>query len=366
MEQSNNSLGMLDLMDRPAFCVQNNRIVKANTAAEACLIVEGAQISEYLHTGKTEYSEFQEGCLFLNLNLTGISVAASVTRVGEYDVFTLEQEDDQTELRTMALAARELRKPLSNIMAIAERLFPVSALQEDDRTKEAVARMNRGLFQMQRILCNMADAERYSASRFSSKTTVDICAFLQAIFDRSQELVSHANIRLRFQNLPKSVFCLVDEEKLERAVLNILSNALKFTPREGQIEARLTRRGETLRLSVQDSGSGIPDAIRSDLHHRYLRQLQNEDGRYGIGLGMVLIRSAAAEHGGTVLIDHPDGVGTRITMTLEIRQNTDTTLRTPILRPDYAGGWAHEMVELAEHLPPHLYDAEALFEPDLR
>jgi len=73
---------------------------------------------------------------------------------------------------------------------------------------------------------------------------------------------------------------------------------------------------------------------------------------------MVLIRNAAAAHGGTVLIDQPEGSGTRVTMTLAVRQNTGTQLRSPVLRVDYAGERDHCLLELSETLPAHLYETE--------
>ena len=109
-------------------------------------------------------------------------------------------------------------------------------------------------------------------------------------------------------------------------------------------------------LQIQDSGSGIPDAIRGNLHSRYQRQPGIEDGRFGIGLGMVLIRSAATIHGGTVLVDQPQGGGTRITMTIAIRSNSSGNLRSNVLRVDYSGERDHGLMELSETLPAFLYE----------
>ena len=108
--------------------------------------------------------------------------------------------------------------------------------------------------------------------------------------------------------------------------------------------------------SETDSGSGIAQSVRSSVFSRYLRQPALEDSRYGIGLGMVLIRTAAAHHGGTVLIDQPEGAGTRITMTMSIRQSKQATLRSNVLRVDYAGERDHGLIELSECLPTELYE----------
>ena len=69
-----------------------------------------------------------------------------------------------------------------------------------------------------------------------------------------------------------------------------------------------------------------------------------------------IIRTAAAHHGGTVLIDQPEGVGTRITMTMSIRQSKQATLRSNVLRVDYAGERDHGLIELSECLPTELYE----------
>lgn len=353
MEEQRDILGMLDLMIRPGFCVKGNQIVKVNPAAQGLLLTSGMDVRPLILTGKEEYSAFSGGCLYLTLKLEEQSCGASVTRVEDMDVFLLEQEADTSELRSMALAARELRDPLTNVMVTADRLFPMAALEDDPLTREQVARLNRGLFQMLRILGNMSDAVRSNLSRQEIR---DMAGLFAEIFEKAESLVSHTGIRLTYEGLSAPVFSLANGEQLERAVLNILSNAIKFTPKDGTIEATLTRQGSRLRLSVSDSGSGIAENVRGSVFSRYLRQPAIEDSRFGIGLGMVLIRNAAASHGGTVLIDQPEGKGTRITMTMAIRMNTDGVLRSPVLRVDYAGERDHGLLELSDCLPVQLYE----------
>ena len=137
----------------------------------------------------------------------------------------------------------------------------------------------------------------------------------------------------------------------------MVSNAVKFTPKDGAIQASLVRRGNRLYLSIRDSGSGIRQDLDGDVFTRFRRQCGLEDGRFGIGLGLVLVRSAASAHGGAVLIDSPEGIGTRITMSLAIRQ-ADSTVRSRILRVDYAGEQDHGLIELSELLPDALYEKE--------
>ena len=357
MEQKQDKLAMLDLIIRPAFCVENGVIVRLNKAAEGLLLEAGTPVRSLLATGETEYAEFNGGCLYLTLALAGISQGASVVRIDGFDVFLLEDDGDQAELKAMALAAQNLREPLTGIMIMAERLFPALEKLDDPAVSEQAARINRGMFQMLRILGNMSDAGRYRNAAFFRKETLDITALMGDLFGKMALMCSHAGIELRFTNLRERIYCLADSEILERAVYNILSNALKFTPKGGHIDASLTRKGTRLYMTVQDSGCGIPESQRGNVYSRFLRQPGLEDSRQGIGLGMVLIRSAATAHGGTVLIEQPQDQGMRITLTLEIRQSRDTLVRSPGLRVDYAGEWDHSLIELSESLPASLYRA---------
>lgn len=350
MEVKKDNFGMLDLMLRPGFCVKNNKIEKVNSAAQALMITPGTDVRTLLLTGREEYAAFESGCLYLKLALSTKGCGASVSKLEDCNVFVLDQECDDAELRALALAARELREPLTSVMLCVDRLLS----SQDPASAQQAARLNRGLHQLLRIIGNMSDAGSNSLS--SRQETRDIGALFAEIFEKAQTLVEHTGIRLTYQGLSEEVLGLADADQLERAVLNMLSNAVKFTQKGGTIEATLSRHGNYLRLSMVDSGSGIAESILRNVFTRYLRQPGIEDSRFGLGLGMVMIRSAAANHGGTVLIDQPAGKGTRITMTIAIRQNTDGLLRSPIMRVDYAGEQDHGLIELSDCLPVHVYE----------
>lgn len=352
---------MLDLIVHPAFLVKDSIILQVNRHAQIWMIEPGTNVLSMIENGQEEYEAFSDGCLYLTISAAGQSCSASVTKMDELDVFVIEQEANQAELQAMALAAKELRAPLASVMTTADHLFPLLDQQGNDTIDTQIARINRGLFQMLRVIGNMSDAVNYASSSSSSNMrTENICAVLQEIFEKAEALVHHANIALSFENLPEPLYCEIDSEKIERALFNILSNAIKFTPAGGQITAKLIQRGSKLYLTVQDSGCGIPSNLLGNVYARYRREPAIEDTRFGLGLGMVLIHATAALHGGTVLIDQPAGQGTRITMTMEIRENSEPRLRTPMLHIDYAGERDHGLIELSETLPYWLYEQDKL------
>lgn len=357
MEENKEALKLLELIVPPAFCVREGTVVYRNQAAQRHMIEPGTEISNLLAAGKQEYADFTGGCLYVTLSISGQIYGATATRMEDGDIFVLDQDETQAELQAMALAAQELRRPLASIMAVADQLLPAISAAGDSTAQEQAARINRSLSQLLRIVGNMSDASRCQS--ISSPELRDICAILEEIFAKASALVAHANVHLTFTGLPERIFTLVDEDLLERAVYNIVSNSVKFMPQGGSIAAKLIRRRNKLYLVVQDNGQGIPDAIRSSVYFRYRREPAIEDGRFGLGLGMVLIRSAAIQHGGTVLMEQPESGGTRLTMTLEIRQPEAGTLRSPVFKVDYAGEREHILIELSDALPVKLYKKEA-------
>ena len=347
MEEMKGAPDLLDVMVQPGFYVENDTITRLNAAAEGLLLRPGMDIRPLITAGLAEYEHFQGGCLYLHLSLGQQSVGGSVTRQNGKDLFLLDTQESDSALQALGLAARELRAPLAAIMV------SVDALRGDDAQ---LALLNRGVHQMLRIIGNMSDACR--APSVSRQETMDIDALFVEIFEKAAALAETAGVRIRYQGLERPVLCLADREQLERAVLNLISNALKFAPAGGSIDASLTKTGKTLRFSIRDNGPGFARNLLGSVYNRYLRQPCIEEGRNGLGLGMVLVRSAAASHGGAVLIDQPDSGGARVTMTMAIRQNTSGTLRSPVLRVDYVGEQDHALVELSDCLPAELYKKE--------
>ena len=320
--------GWLNRLTCPAFSVEENTIVVCNQAAEAMLISPGTDIRTLLLTGQKEYADFQSGCMYLRLNLSSEGCGATVTRNGDDIIFLLDQQPEDDTLRSLALAARDLRNPLSNLIIASDMI--AKHAPEDPVLTAWLARMNRSIHQLHRLVNNMSDA-----AQSDLLTKVGMHGWnklIYDIFEKIQTLLSGTGIRITYEGLQEEIYGYSNEGQLERAILNIVSNAMKFMQDTGSITAKLTRHNNMLHLSILDSGSGIAENVLANVFQRYRRQPGIEDSRNGIGLGMVLIRAAACNHGGTVLIDRVPGGGTRITMTMAIRQDA-SEFKTPVTLP---------------------------------
>lgn len=354
MEQTNNPMALLETNTNPVFCVQNRSVIYTNAAAKTRGVEIGTNINDLLTTGKQEYAQFSGQCLYLCLELCGSTCAASVSREGDFDVFVLETDEDEKALQALALAARELRAPLASIMTVSQRFFCEDDAEKTEEDRDQIRHMNKGMYQLLRIISNMSDASRYTRFRAPSEA-IEIAAFFDEVMEKGAALAQQAKVNLKYTGMAQPAFAVVNPEQLERAVYNLLSNALKHSPEDGTVCVKLRKKDDMLYLTVQDQGQGIPTDLRSSVFKRYHREPGVEDGLNGIGLGMVLVKAAAAAHGGTVLMEQlPEG-GLRVTVTLRLTQDNNGAVRSPAHRVDYLGELDHALVELSDALPAEAF-----------
>lgn len=337
---------LLELLDRPVFYVESGIIQQANQAAQQKMITIGDPVARYLAQDLPAYEAFTGGCLYLTVHIEGIPCNANVLDIDGRHLFVLDAQAEP-QLQALSLAAQNLRLPMSNAFLAAE-------LMKD---RDHAQQINRSLTQMHRIVCNMADAHRYYERKGINPEATELGGFFAEIMEKAATLVKESGIQLNYTALPQTIMGTVDRQLLERAVLNLISNAVKFSGQSKVVDAKLTQKGHMLYFTIQDNGEGIPAQIQKTIFARYLRGPGVEDSRHGIGLGLSLVRSAAVNHGGTVLIDHPESGGTRVTMTLDLQPKNSELLRSPVSIPtiDYAGGYDHGLLELSDILPPSAY-----------
>lgn len=329
---------MLELIGRPAFCVEDGIITAANRAAHARQIPVGETIEPMLVTGREEYCQFTRGWLSARLACCGVTYDASVSAADGVHIFTLESQDAAEELRALALAAQVLRDPLGDVMALVEEL-------PEDMEPERLAGIRRGLYRMLRIVGNM------SVQTSLRLEMQDVDAVLRELWEKAEPACESRGVQLLYKGTGRPVYCNIDSQLLTRAIHNLLSNSLKFAPEGGKIELELSPGARFYRISVRDWGTSV--SPEPDLFAHWRREPGIEDGRTGLGLGLKLVQLAAAAHSGTVWFDRMKGEGFRVILTLPINQ--DTLVRSPRHRVSYSGERDPLLLELSDVLPPEFY-----------
>lgn len=353
MNQTADMAFQLDQYLFPAFSVKEGLILKANHAAQYLGLLPGVEITPLICDTEA-YESLKEGCLYLSLSHNNIDYSAAVIREKEMDLFVLDHELEQQQLWTLALASQQIRGPAAEMMLGMEALM--AQLPQSEANQAHAANLRRSMNRLHRMLCNMSDAARYNCETPIHQQTQDIAAIIHEVLEKAATLTAAKGVTLIYKPIGQHVDSLVDSEKLERAILNLISNALKATPSGGTIHVNLTLRNNRLLLTVQDSGKGIPKQLRPHVFSQYLRKPSLSAGNTGLGLGLVNVRAAAAAHGGTVLVEQPEEGGTRVTVSFAIRSSKEPTLHSPLPLLDYAGGKDHALLELSDALPASVYE----------
>ena len=355
MKKPNKPMAMLDMFMHPAFRVKDGIICEVNSYATHCRIEAGAPVDTLITYDKDVYDTFDGSCLSLCVNVEGADYIATVYPTKDGDIFHLQSAEDSPELRVMTLAAQQLRSPLSEIMSAANNLFAKEAIQETAENREQAGIIHKGIYQLLREIGNMSAASSYRQGRIYGKETKNIVAVINETMEKAQTLCNTPVRRLAYSPLCEDIYCGVDTEMLERAVYNLISNALKFSPAGSLVTAKLTATQDKLRFFVE---SEITDSAltQRNLFLRYVREADVEDGRHGLGLGIPLTQYAAFAHGGSLLMDHPEENKVRFTLTLSTASPKEPVLSSPFPDFDYMGGWDHGLVELSDVLPASAYE----------
>jgi two-component system phosphate regulon sensor histidine kinase PhoR len=236
-----------------------------------------------------------------------------------HDITELKQLD-QIRREFVANVSHELRTPLSILRGYIEVL-----LDEPETSREELARilsvMERHSKRLQRLvddLLSLAQLESSQATLEFSDVRVDEL-FNNLIRDWKEKLAAK-NLKVIVDLTPEAFTLHADGTRLEEVLHNLLDNAVKFSPENGQIHLRATHRGSDMVLSVADSGLGIGKEHLPRIFERFYRADKARSRELGgTGLGLAIVKHIAQLHGGRVEAESELGRGTTIRVVLPLR-----------------------------------------------
>ena len=217
----------------------------------------------------------------------------------------------------ISMIYHDLRSPLANViysMDVLESMLP----QNDSTYKSLIDVAVRSTERIQRLTSSLLDLKRLEAGQpiVNRKPTAVTDLFEQAMdavrpFSESKEQKIRADL---LHDLP-NIF--MDEDMIRRVVINLLENAIKYTPLGGKITVGGQQTHEGIQIWVQDTGPGIPPEKRDFIFDKFSR-LHSEGN--GLGLGLAFCRLAVEGHSGRVWVESEDGEGSCFTFTLPITE----------------------------------------------
>jgi signal transduction histidine kinase/DNA-binding NarL/FixJ family response regulator len=214
--------------------------------------------------------------------------------------------------------SHELRTPLSLILGVAERLGSGAEGDSISANAEGLDVIRRNALKLQKDIENLLDLSRlHRRGAEARKAAVRLAPLFGSMLSEFSALSRTRGVSLSLVPVDPGLAVLADRELLETALLNILSNALKYTPPGGRVELAAYRSpdGRGARLEVSDSGPGMDSSKRKEIFRRYF---QGDPGRRfgGAGIGLHLAQEAVALQGGKIEVESEPGKGSRFSIVL--------------------------------------------------
>jgi len=335
---------LFEQLQQPVLVLDGETLVYQNPASQVQLPLLDAQDAAALTEGPAD--------------LGGRRWNVSLKPLAGYRVLTLEAADEAALVSTQVLdvLAQTLRGPLSSAFSASQMLFSRLEEQENPSVRRGASAMNRSFYQMLRLVSNLSDLSQYlQGKKKLQRSAVEINGWMRQLERKLEPICQLRGVQLELQTSGEYCMVSIDGDQLQRALLNLVSNAIKFTPPDGHIVLRLEIGRTQLRFKVLDDGEGMAPEVLDTLYWRALSRSMLGDPRWGVGLGMQLVRQVAIAHGGTVLVERRESGGTCVTVSIERVRGEGGVLCSP-MPFDYAGGFDKVLMELADVLPVKAFD----------
>ena len=211
--------------------------------------------------------------------------------------------------------------PLTSIQLCAEELQadPTAAV-DNPNLVNFLLRSQRTLFTMVR---NILDIEKLQSggSLTSKKSLCDLGQLLTQIVEILQNEASEKNVKISCEVHAEPLQLYADRHQLERILLNLLANGVKYTPQGGAVHVSADQAGDQVVLHCSDTGYGIPQEELPYIFDRFRRVSQHQDKATGTGLGLAITKALVEEHGGEITVVSQVGKGSTFTVRLPIGTN---------------------------------------------
>ena len=253
---------------------------------------------------------------------------------------------DRLKTRFFANVSHELRTPLTLILGPVTTLLASADVAPEVRASLAVIERNARLLLAH--VNDLLDVARLDAGKLElAYAAVDLAALLRRAVSCFELLAREKAIALEV-HAPAALAVEVDADKVQRIAINLVSNALKFTPAGGHVRCELASEGGRCVLLVSDTGPGIPEALRASVFERFFQGQLGAARRFeGTGLGLSIVKEFVALHRGTVSAGESPGGGACLRVELPLAAPPGTPVARGATVQEHAGRTEAEALRAA-------------------
>jgi len=214
----------------------------------------------------------------------------------------------------IGLASHELRTPLTSLKGYTQ-LLQRQWAGTDHPQARMLARMEAQIEQLSRLIEDLLDLSKIEAGKLTfTDEPVDVEAQVREVVRQFQQVTSEYHISIQ-GSAPGTLIC--DRERLAQVLNNLLTNAVKYSPQAKHIVVHVTSTAQSLTVSVQDFGIGIPTTEQKNIFQQFYR-IAGEHGRTatGLGIGLFLVREIIEHYEGKLWVESREGRGSTFSFSL--------------------------------------------------
>jgi signal transduction histidine kinase len=234
---------------------------------------------------------------------------------------------DRAKTQFFANVSLELRTPLALILGPTEKLLADAGLSASARRD--VALIQRSSRVLLKHVSDLLDVAKIEAGKMPIEySRVDLAELIREVGAHFEPLAAERNIDFSIE-APTTLTCESDASKVQRIVMNLLSNAFKFAPPHGKIMCALDAHRESLTVTVDDSGPGVPPHLKEAIFERFFQAEESSTRRFGgTGLGLAIAKDFVELHGGSIAVGTSVIGGARFTVSLPPSAPDGATVRS--------------------------------------
>ncbi len=245
------------------------------------------------------------------------------------------RELEQLRQDLTSMLMHDLRGPMGNLMGAIEMIPTVVAgLPADSRLAQLVDVALRSGQQMRDLVDSMLDVSRLEQRQVPlDRAPGSVDNLLCAVEDQLSAAAEARQVELRFEVHNQIPVLWADQTMIRRVLVNLVDNAIKYSPREGQVRVVASRQEGFFLFSVSDQGRGIPPQYHWRIFDKFAR-VEYEGAPMGVGLGLAFCRLAVEAHAGHIWVESTPGQGSTFSFTLPILESPQTSgeeSREPII-----------------------------------
>jgi signal transduction histidine kinase/CheY-like chemotaxis protein len=246
----------------------------------------------------------------------------------EKEHFELEkaQEVDRVKTSFFTNISHEFRTPLTLIKGPVDVLLDKFKDDPDVRARLKMVQQNSDL--LLKLINQLLDLAKLESGTLKiEKTQGDLYSFVRAIASSFSSFAAQKNISVNVNVPGDPCLALFDRDKLETILINLINNAIKFTPNGGKVHVNAEVANDHLSLSVEDTGIGIPEEHQSKIFERF-HQVSESHKEVGTGIGLALVRELVVLLGGNISLKSKPGAGSAFMLDLPVEVAAETEVES--------------------------------------